>query len=566
MCCVLPHEGGHIVLARYERRPARRLHARPGAFTKRPVAGTPGPLTLVRDLDDTTAHGTALVGGPRPDMLPAPLPGPVPEPVPLPPTSADELTTPPPVVRRAPAWVRTTQALLVTADALVAPTVAALFAATRANLGKEPLGLLLPVTIGAGWLVALAIAGAYDARRATDFREESRSVAMAALGLTAMIAVVTYLLDVRLPRTVFVLAVLGLPVVSLIARRAAHAWVAAARRRGDLLERTLVVGRIDRAEALWTTIDAAPEAGYAPVGICAYPLPDTPLPDVSAHGVAVRSAATELLPTVDALDVDVVLLAAHSDLSGMPLRRLTWALEERGIDLVINPGLVDVIRPRLAVHPCHGLPLVSVRRPGPYHATQLAKTAYDRVLAALLLVLFAPVLAACALAVRVTSPGPVLYRQTRIGRRGRPFTILKFRTMSVDADARRAALEPSSEGNEVLFKLHRDPRLTRVGHPLRRFSLDELPQLVNVLRGDMSLVGPRPPLPSETARYSTDELRRLHARPGLTGLWQVSGRSDLGWEESVRLDLRYVDNWSPLMDLHILMRTASAVLTGRGAY
>ncbi len=416
------------------------------------------------------------------------------------------------------------------------------------------------------WLVALAVAGGYDARRATDFREESRSVAMAAVGLAAMIAVATQLLDVRLPRLVFVLCILGLPAVSLIARRAAHAWLAAARRRGDLLERTLVVGRIDRAEALATTLADTPEAGYDPVGIAAFPREGEPLPPTGALGVPVAPAHTHLLSSVDGLNVDVVLLAAHSDLSGMPLRRLTWALEERGIDLVIHPGLVDVTRPRLAVQPGSDLPLVSVRRPGPQHATRLCKAAYDRVLASLLLLALSPVLFVTAVAIKCTSRGPIIYRQTRIGQHGRPFTIVKFRTMVVNADVRRTALEPSSDGNAVLFKMRRDPRLTPVGHTLRRFFLDELPQLANVLRGDMSLVGPRPPLPSEVAKYSADDLRRLHARPGLTGLWQVSGRSDLNWEESVRLDLRYVDNWSPLMDLHILMRTASAVVTGRGAY
>lgn len=471
-----------------------------------------------------------------------------------------------PRTRRTPAWVRTTHTLLITADALVAPAMSALVVATRTDLGSESRGALLPVAIGACWLVALAVAGGYDARRVTDFREETRSVAVAAVGLAAMVAVATQLLDVRLPRAVFVASIVGLPAVSLLARRAAHAWVATARRHGDLLQRTLVVGRIDRAESVCSDLTEAPEAGFHPVGIAAYPLSDRPLPTTSGSGVAVVPAATHLLSSVDALDVDIVLLAADAELAGPALRRLTWALEERGIDLVIGPGLIEVTRPRLAVHRCGGLPLVSVRRPTPHRLTQLTKAAYDRILAVLLVVVFAPVLALTALAVRVTSPGPVIYRQTRIGRHGRPFTILKFRTMVVGADSARPALEPLSEGNEVMFKLRRDPRLTPVGHTLRRFSLDELPQLVNVLRGDMSLVGPRPPLPVETACYSRDELRRLHARPGLTGLWQVSGRSDLSWEDTVRLDLRYVDNWSPLMDAHIILRTVAAVITGRGAY
>ncbi len=316
---------------------------------------------------------------------------------------------PRPPRRRTPAWVRTTHTLLVTADALVAPAMSALVAATGTDLGPQPRGFLLPVAIGTMWLVALALAGGYDARRATDFREESRSVAMAAVGLAAMIAVATQLLDVRLPRLVFVLSIVGLPAVSLIARRAAHAWVAAARRRGDLLERTLVVGRIDRAEALATTLADTPETGYDPVGIAAYPRDGEPLPPTGALGVPVAPAHSHLMSSVDGLNVDVVLLAAHSDLAGMPLRRLTWALEERGIDLVIHPGLVDVTRPRLAVQPCSGLPLVSVRRPGPQCATRLCKAAYDRVLASLLLLALSPVLLLTALAIKCTSRGPVIY-------------------------------------------------------------------------------------------------------------------------------------------------------------
>jgi lipopolysaccharide/colanic/teichoic acid biosynthesis glycosyltransferase len=171
-----------------------------------------------------------------------------------------------------------------------------------------------------------------------------------------------------------------------------------------------------------------------------------------------------------------------------------------------------------------------------------------------------------AIAVKVSSHGPVLFRQVRIGMDGNEFTMLKFRSMVVDAEQRRAELMARDDGNGVLFKLKRDPRVTRVGAIIRRFSLDELPQLFNIISGDMSLVGPRPPLPEEVAGYSNDASRRLRVRPGLTGLWQVSGRSDLSWEESLRLDLRYVDNWTLALDLAILWRTLRAVIRGAGAY
>jgi lipopolysaccharide/colanic/teichoic acid biosynthesis glycosyltransferase len=186
--------------------------------------------------------------------------------------------------------------------------------------------------------------------------------------------------------------------------------------------------------------------------------------------------------------------------------------------------------------------------------------------AAVVLLLSAPLLVAIALAVRVTSPGPAFFKQIRVGARGTPFTMLKFRSMHVDAEARLAALKESNEHDGVLFKIRNDPRVTRVGKYLRLWSLDEIPQLFNVLKGDMSLVGPRPPLPSEVALYPDDAKRRLLVKPGITGLWQVSGRADLSWEDSVRLDLRYVENWSLLYDFAILWQTASAVLRRSGAY
>ncbi len=273
-----------------------------------------------------------------------------------------------------------------------------------------------------------------------------------------------------------------------------------------------------------------------------------------------------ILDAVDATGAHVVAVASHPDLAGQSLRRLSWALEERGVELVVSPGIVEVAGPRLSIRPVAGLSLLHLERPTLGGARMFAKTVFDRVLGGLLLLATAPLLALLAVAVRADSPGPVLFRQTRVGIDGRRFTMLKFRSMVRDAEERRDDLLDLDEGNGVLFKVRRDPRVTRVGSLLRRFSLDELPQLINVLRGDMSLVGPRPPLPEEVAEYDGDAVRRLRVRPGMTGLWQVSGRSDLSWEESLRLDLRYVDNWSMALDLSILWRTWRAVVRGAGAY
>jgi exopolysaccharide biosynthesis polyprenyl glycosylphosphotransferase len=227
---------------------------------------------------------------------------------------------------------------------------------------------------------------------------------------------------------------------------------------------------------------------------------------------------------------------------------------------------VEVAGPRLSIRPIAGLSLLHLERPSASGGQMLLKGAFDRSLGVLILTLAAPLLLAIAAAVRLTSRGPALFTQTRIGVGGQEFSIYKFRSMVPDAECRLIDLVNRDEGNGTLFKIRSDPRVTRIGQYLRRYSLDELPQLINVARGEMSLVGPRPPLPSEVAGYSEDEVRRLRVRPGMTGLWQVSGRSDLSWEQSLQLDLRYVDNWSMTLDLSILWRTIRAVIRGSGAY
>jgi exopolysaccharide biosynthesis polyprenyl glycosylphosphotransferase len=280
------------------------------------------------------------------------------------------------------------------------------------------------------------------------------------------------------------------------------------------------------------------------------------------HGTHPRT----VLRAVDDLRADVVAVASSPDLSGHALRRLAWSLDERDVDLIVSPGIVEVAGPRLSIRPVAGLSLLHLERPAMRGGRILIKRVLDRLLGLGLFLGFSPLLVAIAIAIKLGSPGPVLFRQLRIGEDGRPFEMLKFRSMVVDAEDRRAELEAVNEGNGVLFKIHADPRVTKVGALLRRYSLDELPQFWNVVRGDMSLVGPRPPLPQEVIGYSDDATRRLRVRPGMTGLWQVSGRSDLSWEESLRLDLRYVDNWSLALDVTILWRTWRAVLRRTGAY
>jgi exopolysaccharide biosynthesis polyprenyl glycosylphosphotransferase len=259
-------------------------------------------------------------------------------------------------------------------------------------------------------------------------------------------------------------------------------------------------------------------------------------------------------------------------MSGYRLRALAWELEKTGTDLCVAPALLDVAGPRTTIRPVAGLPLLHLDHPEFTGSKLVIKAGFDKLVALAALTVAAPLLAVLALAVKLDDGGPAFFRQTRVGKDGRTFTVFKFRTMVIDAEQRRADLrrahgQHSTSGqHSVLFKLRHDPRVTRTGTWLRRWSLDELPQLINVLNGDMSLVGPRPALPEEAAMYGDHVRRRLAVKPGITGLWQVSGRSDLTWDESIRLDLRYVENWSLMLDVHILWKTLSAVVRGSGAY
>jgi len=275
---------------------------------------------------------------------------------------------------------------------------------------------------------------------------------------------------------------------------------------------------------------------------------------------------TSVAEVVDKVDADAVAVLACPELDGAALRRLAWSVEPKGTDLFVAPALMDVAGPRTSIRPVAGMPLLYVEHPEFDGLRGLVKSVFDKVVALLALIVLAVPMLVIAIVIRSTSEGPALFKQTRIGRGGREFQVLKFRTMVHNAEELKHLLADENEHDGVLFKIRNDPRITRVGHFLRRYSIDELPQLLNVLRGEMSLVGPRPPLPEEVARYGSDVRRRLVVKPGMTGLWQVSGRSDLSWEESVRLDLRYVENWSLILDLQILWKTWGAVKNGEGAY
>ncbi|WP_448073393.1 sugar transferase [Georgenia yuyongxinii] len=376
--------------------------------------------------------------------------------------------------------------------------------------------------------------------------------------LAGLALAAAYVADVDLPRDLL-LGALPLTLAAMAAGRAAQrSIVRRRRRRGHLVRPTLVVGGHEHVEPLLQALAEGPEYGLEPVGICTTIADDGPWP------LPVYGDVTGLRQALEASGAEVVIVASAS-ISAAGLRELSWLLEGAGVQFMVAPNLLEVGMPRISMHPTAGMALLSVTV-GASRRRLAAKAVLDRVAGALLLLAASVVLVPAALAVRLTSPGPAFFRQTRIGSDGKPFTMFKLRSMTTDADTRLADLVEHSDGNGTLFKMRQDPRVTPLGRVLRRYSVDELPQLFNVVRGEMSLVGPRPPLPSEAETYDAAATRRLRVKPGLTGLWQVSGRSDLSWEQSVRLDLRYVDNWSVPMDLAILGRTVGAVFGGKGAY
>jgi exopolysaccharide biosynthesis polyprenyl glycosylphosphotransferase len=422
--------------------------------------------------------------------------------------------------------------------------------------------LLLSSALAPLWVISVWLAGGYGSRFIGVGSDEYRRVLNAGVCLTAAIAILAYAAKLDLARGYVVVALPSATVLDLLARHRLRKRLHRHRARGRCMHKVVVVGHPNVIADLAAELRREPYHGLSVVAACTAG-PERP---AEIDGIPVTAGLGNVLTVVEHFRADTVAVLACPEMSGARLRDLAWAIEKTGTELCVAPALLDVAGPRMTIRPAAGLPLLYMDHPEFTGARRLIKSVFDRSLAIAALVLLVPLLIALALAIRLADGRPVLFRQTRIGKDGRPFTVLKFRTMVVDAEARKAELILRNEVGGVLFKMHKDPRVTRVGEWLRRWSLDELPQLLNVLRGDMSLVGPRPPLPDEVARYVDHVRRRLVVKPGITGLWQVNGRSDLSWDESVRLDLRYVENWSLMLDLQILWKTLWAVAGGSGAY
>jgi exopolysaccharide biosynthesis polyprenyl glycosylphosphotransferase len=482
-----------------------------------------------------------------------------------------------PASKRFATWSRRYLMLVASADALVGGISAAVPASISNTLsGNDAVPVLLLIGLVV-WPAAIAICRGYRRNRiGIGFDEPGAVIRAGMLVVVAgalpagFMAVPTGAVDPTSDLTLTLYALLklvatGTPlavILSLMLRFFSRKGLQALQSRGRSLRHVVVVGSFSAAQQLAQRIQGEPDAGMKVIGVC---LPSAELPRPVIDGVPVLGNLSQVAEVVRALGCDAVAVTSDDATRYNYLRELAWSLEGAGVELLVDPGLVEVAGPRMHIRPLMGFPLLHVEEPHFTGWRRVVKRLSDLILTSLCLLIISPLMLVIAAVVKLQDGGPVIFRQARIGRDGKPFTMLKFRSMVVDAEVRKRELMQQNEGKGGLFKLSDDPRVTRFGRFLRNFSLDELPQLFNVLGGSMSLVGPRPHLASELAQMPIEASRRSLVTPGLTGLWQVSGRSGLEGNDAIRLDLRYVENWSLTLDLQILWKTISAVLTKRGA-
>lgn len=442
------------------------------------------------------------------------------------------------------------------------------------SAGSEPIaGFQMPsyVTISillpCVWWIMLSAWGSREPHILGSGPEEYKRVFAASLWLFGTLAIISYALHLELARGYVAIAFPTGTLGVIAGRWILRQHLSLERGRGESASRLLVVGGPAAVGHLVNALRKLPQAGYLPVATylpghenqTILDAPDLPVLGTTSTVAGIKQAVAEC-------SADAVAITTGVRLSPLNMRQLGWTLSAANVGLILAPALTDVAGPRIRTQPVAGLPLIHVTTPKLEGGKRVAKRGFDVAASAMLVALFSPVMLVVAICIKLESTGPVFFRQERVGMLGTPFVMHKFRSMSVDAEEQLSSLQNMNQGNGVLFKMQTDPRVTRVGGVTRKFSLDELPQLFNVFSGSMSLVGPRPPLASEVDAYEEHVRRRFLVKPGLTGLWQVSGRSNLSWQDSVRLDLYYVENWSMAGDLVILFRTAKAVLKREGAY
>lgn len=419
-------------------------------------------------------------------------------------------------------------------------------------------------------LIWWCMLGLWDSRTlrilGTGFDEYKR-VTSASLWLFGAVAIISYALRIDVARS-YVAIAFPVGLLGLVAGR----WVLRQhlgldRAKGNSTSRLLLVGDETAVSHLVEALERHPLAGYEPVGRY-HPgsRPETHRNQLLIPMLGTEPSVNSIMAAVRASQADAVALSGGNSLHPNITRRLGWALADNDIALIVAPALTDIAGPRIHMQPIAGLPLIHVTTPKLEGGKRVAKRGFDLFGSGVLIILLSPLFAVLSVLTKVSSPGPVFYTQERVGVRGTVFKMIKFRSMVPNADLQLIGLlEVQGTADKPLFKVENDPRITPLGRVLRRYSLDELPQLFNVFLGSMSLVGPRPQRDGEVALYDEDAKRRLYVQPGMSGLWQVSGRSNLSWDESIRLDLYYVENWSLITDVAILLKTAKAVVSSSGA-
>ncbi len=470
--------------------------------------------------------------------------------------------------RRYSACLRVSDSVIVFASVMLAQFVR--FGDNPATSGYTALVMTsFSVLFAALWMSFLAVFHSRSTRIIGAGIDEYRRIVSASFWTFGTIAMATLLARIFLARGYLAVA-LPVGTIALLASRAL--WrhhLAGKRAHGKCQTRVLAIGDHRAVSHLGHELTRNPRGGYIVVGVGIPGYGPSRGESLMVHGreIPILGDETQALSAIGHCGADTVAVTGTERFGVQEIRQLMWRLETMDVDLVVAPGVMDVAEGRLAMRPVAGFPLLHVEKPQYQEAKCFQKRAFDFCFALAALIGTSPLLIASAIAIKLTSKGPIFYPSERIGLDGKPFAMLKFRTMVDGADKQidsLLALNESTGG--MLFKIREDPRVTHIGRMLRRFSIDELPQFINVLKRDMSVVGPRPPLKREVAKYNGDVKRRMLVKPGVTGLWQVSGRSDLSWDESVRLDLSYVDNWSMAGDLLIIAKTVKAVLMSDGAY
>lgn len=445
------------------------------------------------------------------------------------------------------------------------------FQGEAAVLALPAQGIVLPYTvlaivIACTWPILFAGGRLYDVELlfwgAGEFRRAVRTITVG----TFWVIAIDYALKADGISREWLALMWGLSVLLVIAGRLICRRLVRWLRSAGLLRRpALIVGDNDEAVRLERVMRQDDSLGIWPLACLRRPDYNVDDRDLLAPGVPIIGTAGQLCEKLDSTGADAVVIAS-SAFSHDYVSQLLSGVRSKNVDVYVSSGLYEVLSSRVVMREFNGVPIIAVRGVSLTPSKLAFKRAFDLVLASLVVVLGLPIWLVVALCIKLDSRGPVFFRQERVGHKGERFRMFKFRSMHIDAEKRLADLKAVNEADGAIFKIKNDPRITRVGRWLRRYSIDEFPQLLNVLKGEMSLVGPRPPLPSEVSVYEERHWRRLEAWPGMTGLWQVSGRSDLSFDEMVRLDIYYIENWALLFDMTILARTLPAVLSSRGAY